>query len=317
VQGSTVTITAGATIPTTFTENSGTATPALNNLNILGASGITTAGSGSTVTISPGSTLATLYTEDSGTAAPSGNNLNIVGSAGITTSGAGSTVTIAAGGTIPTSFVEDAGSATPSSHVLNVVGGTGISTSGSGNTITITNTSMSALTFNEDAGSATPAAGIINFNGADGLYSIGSGSSVHHGITRFVQPISNNWIPVVQGSTSAGVGTYISQHGAYGRLGDIIFFTFDLNWSAHTGTGNMQISGFPKIFSLANINYPYAVLISGITLPAGTVQVMFNGANATTMGNVIAVINAGSTSSVAMASSGSISCYGFYFSDAP
>jgi hypothetical protein len=38
-------------VPTTFTEDSGTATPAANNLNIVGGAGITTSGSGSTVTI--------------------------------------------------------------------------------------------------------------------------------------------------------------------------------------------------------------------------------------------------------------------------
>lgn len=48
-------VTAGSlppSVPTTFTENTGTATPAANNLNVLGANGITTVGSGSTVTIS-------------------------------------------------------------------------------------------------------------------------------------------------------------------------------------------------------------------------------------------------------------------------
>lgn len=38
-------------VPTTFTEDSGSAVPALNNLNIIGGAGITTSGSGSTVTI--------------------------------------------------------------------------------------------------------------------------------------------------------------------------------------------------------------------------------------------------------------------------
>lgn len=45
------TITAGATVPTTFTTDSGTATPAANNLNILGSGSIATSGSGATVTV--------------------------------------------------------------------------------------------------------------------------------------------------------------------------------------------------------------------------------------------------------------------------
>lgn len=50
---STLTITAGGSVPLTFTEDSGSAVPALNNLNVLGTAvqGITTSGAGSTVTI--------------------------------------------------------------------------------------------------------------------------------------------------------------------------------------------------------------------------------------------------------------------------
>ncbi len=47
----TLTISDDGTIPTTFTEDSGTATPAANNLNIFGGTNITTSGAGSTVTI--------------------------------------------------------------------------------------------------------------------------------------------------------------------------------------------------------------------------------------------------------------------------
>lgn len=39
------------TVATTYTENTGTATPSANNLNVLGGTGISTAGSGSTITI--------------------------------------------------------------------------------------------------------------------------------------------------------------------------------------------------------------------------------------------------------------------------
>lgn len=40
------------TVPTTFTEDTGTATPAANNINIVGGAGIATSGAGSTITIS-------------------------------------------------------------------------------------------------------------------------------------------------------------------------------------------------------------------------------------------------------------------------
>lgn len=46
-----ITIEAGATVPTTFVTNAGNAIPALNILNVLGGTGITTAGAGNTITI--------------------------------------------------------------------------------------------------------------------------------------------------------------------------------------------------------------------------------------------------------------------------
>ena len=46
-----ITLTTGATIATTYTADTGSATPAANNLNILGGPGVTTSASGSTVTI--------------------------------------------------------------------------------------------------------------------------------------------------------------------------------------------------------------------------------------------------------------------------
>jgi len=57
--GSTITITAGASIPTTFTGDSGSATPATNNLNVFGTNGIDTSGATDTLTVSistPGDT---------------------------------------------------------------------------------------------------------------------------------------------------------------------------------------------------------------------------------------------------------------------
>lgn len=50
--GNVITINAKGSVPLLFTEDAGTATPALNNLNIVGGAGISTSGAGSTVTIS-------------------------------------------------------------------------------------------------------------------------------------------------------------------------------------------------------------------------------------------------------------------------
>jgi hypothetical protein len=55
------------------------------------------------------------------------------------------------------------------------------------------------------------------------------------------------WTPTIIGSTSAGVGTYAvgGQQGVYTKVGNLVTVSCWLNWTAHTGTGDMQISGLP------------------------------------------------------------------------
>lgn len=102
------TITAGATVPTTFTEDAGTATPAANNINILGtaAQGISTSGAGSTVTLTAANATsvqkgvssfnATNFTVTAGAVAS--NPITVTAGTGLTTGGSvnlGGSVTLA------------------------------------------------------------------------------------------------------------------------------------------------------------------------------------------------------------------------------
>jgi len=78
---STLLITLGTDVATTYTENTGSATPASGNLNIFGTAPITTAGAGSTVTIATDGTVATVYHGDVGTATPSAGVINFFSTA--------------------------------------------------------------------------------------------------------------------------------------------------------------------------------------------------------------------------------------------
>ena len=53
------------------------------------------------------------------------------------------------------------------------------------------------------------------------------------------------WTPVVAGSASAGTGTYTSQEGTYTKIGNIVITNCFIGWSAHTGTGDLTITGLP------------------------------------------------------------------------
>lgn len=53
------------------------------------------------------------------------------------------------------------------------------------------------------------------------------------------------WTPRIDGSTAAGVGTYSTQLGTYTKIGRLVFFEGTVNWTAHTGTGNILVEGLP------------------------------------------------------------------------
>jgi hypothetical protein len=57
---------------------------------------------------------------------------------------------------------------------------------------------------------------------------------------RYVNEGSFN--PVVEGTSAAGSGTYTLQKGDYRVQGDYVEFNLRVTWSAHTGTGNIQIN---------------------------------------------------------------------------
>lgn len=53
------------------------------------------------------------------------------------------------------------------------------------------------------------------------------------------------WTPTVVGTTTAGTGTYLTQYGTYTRIGNRVQFSAIIQMTAHTGTGNIRISGLP------------------------------------------------------------------------
>jgi hypothetical protein len=60
--------------------------------------------------------------------------------------------------------------------------------------------------------------------------------------------------PVVIGLTTAGVGTYTTQSGTYTKIGRIVFFNIFVEWSSHTGTGEIRVSGLPFLFANSPIS---------------------------------------------------------------
>ena len=74
--------------------------------------------------------------------------------------------------------------------------------------------------------------------------------------------------PTVRGITAAGVGTYSFQAGTYSKSGRTLTFAISVAWTAHTGTGGMQVVGLP-FNSDANVEQAVSVYYDGLTTTAG------------------------------------------------
>jgi len=71
------------------------------------------------------------------------------------------------------------------------------------------------------------------------------------------------WTPVITGTSSAGSGTYSAQTATYTKIGRLVTFTFALGWSNHTGSGGIEIGGFP--FTPSAQSY-YLTQLEGVSL---------------------------------------------------
>lgn len=126
---------------------------------------------------------------------------------------------------------------------------------------------------------------------------------------------SGTWVPVVYGTTTAGTGTYTAQSGYYNIIGEICFYTAYLSWSAHTGSGNIRISGLPFVAKTdaAPHTISGSTYHSGLSLSAGyTLFVTTN--NATDILSLKQVPSGGGTASdVPIDTSAFLIVSGFYF----
>lgn len=119
--------------------------------------------------------------------------------------------------------------------------------------------------------------------------------------------------PTIVGTTVAGAGTYSIQYGSYTKIGNRVEYDIYIVWSAHTGTGNMQVGGLP-FTSSATTNAQRAVAIrnSDVTLTASNTMVARLGSNTVAILIEQAPVGGGSITSVVMDGSGSLHLNGSY-----
>lgn len=121
------------------------------------------------------------------------------------------------------------------------------------------------------------------------------------------------WTPVIVGSTAAGTGTYTVQLGEYQKVGKLVFITCTIGWSAHTGTGNMTLSGLP-VPSGTGVSHALSVYFNNITLAAvgNKVMALVN----PSLSNVdLYEVGSGAVALLPIDAAGSFTLTGFYFID--
>ncbi len=117
------------------------------------------------------------------------------------------------------------------------------------------NTAAAAATFIGIDPPASPTAGQLWWDSDSGrlyiFYNDGNTSQWVEAVTSpvdltgFVRETKGTFVPVIEGMTAAGVGTYSRQEGRWLRQGSVCFVDCSIVWSAHTGTGSMQIGSLP------------------------------------------------------------------------
>lgn len=120
---------------------------------------------------------------------------------------------------------------------------------------------------------------------------------------------TTSFTPSAAGTTTGGTGTYTTQLGYYKKVGDLVHFHITLVWTAHTGTGNVKITGLP-FTSLSGIDQPVSIITASVTF---TNQIA---ARVTTNSTEIAIrtiVSGAGTGTVALPSAGTLVLNGFYF----
>jgi len=97
--------------------------------------------------------------------------------------------------------------------------------------------------------------------------------------SRAINGNEDRWTPVIEGSTTDGVGTYTNQIGYYYRQGLMTDVWFFITWSAHTGTGNMRVTLPLKIRRAAENFFVGELEITGLTLNANYTYATIQGEN--------------------------------------
>ena len=118
--------------------------------------------------------------------------------------------------------------------------------------------------------------------------------------------------PTVIGTSSVGTGTYQQQLGVYTKIGRQVFFTIYLEWSAHTGTGNINVRGLPFTAAASTYIQLFTIAASTITTVSSTILACYATSNTADIAPFTFPIGGGLTGSIGMDTAGTLYITGAY-----
>jgi hypothetical protein len=111
--------------------------------------------------------------------------------------------------------------------------------------------------------------------------------------------------PTIVGVTTAGTGTYITQTGRYTKIGNCVRVEININWTAHTGTGAMRISGLPfTSLNVASSTPPMSFYFNNIAMTASNYPQPYISSNSTQVIIAQAPVGGGAATTVPVDTSG-------------
>jgi len=119
--------------------------------------------------------------------------------------------------------------------------------------------------------------------------------------------------PTVVGTSTSGTGTYTTQLGFWRRVGNVVHFNVQCTWTAHTGTGNLQINGLPFASAAIGTAQPVSVFMSDIALSANNVMQCFIGSGVSSIAIRQVPTGGGASAVIPMDAAGTIAISGTYF----
>jgi hypothetical protein len=132
--------------------------------------------------------------------------------------------------------------------------------------------------------------------------SIASGNQVIFG-GKFIGPFKYEgngtaWSPTLTAVSSNPTLTGFTSSGYWTRIGNIIYASFNMSWTAAAGgSGILRIGNFPTAATLATI--PGTIGLNNVNTPASTVSVCFEGvSNGGNFGSIFCTLDTGAATNI-------------------